>query len=230
MDIAAQAASGRCGEAERELVRAAFEALSEGLIIIQEQRILLANTAAAKLLGHDKPDELAGRPLQHFFPDESWCRELLQGSPKRQCDRHNCELKARQRDGTQLNVAVRCAGFQSGKKALLLMAFHLSQMVHLSRLAKPRQEMEFAGLLAQDVAHQLNNLITGILLYCDLLLGQNGPGDGFRRHVEEIRLAGEQGAALTGQLRAMSRDPERLRQVLLNLMLDARPETATAGE
>lgn len=92
------------------------------------------------------------------------------------------------------------------------------------------EQMEIIGRLAGGIAHDFNNLLTGILLYCDLLragLENNTSGevtgtiagqpeaapenDSMREirelslHVEEMRLASEQGAALTQQLLAIAR-------------------------
>src|SRR6202051_1017824 len=165
------------------------------------------------------------------------------------------------------------------------------------------EKMEVIGRLAGGIAHDFNNLLTGILLYCDLLsagLGGDGlGGDGLAsrglarsstdsgklvkgrseaselwQHVEEVRMAGEQGAALTHQLLAIARkqaaeprpiaineivastnnllrrligersgvvtvldaeagrvlaDPAQLRQILLNLVLNARDAMPKGG-
>jgi signal transduction histidine kinase len=74
-------------------------------------------------------------------------------------------------------------------------------------------EMEAVGRLVSGVAHDFNNLLTGILLYCDLLLtGLKEPH--LRHHAEEIRSAGEHGAALIQQLMVAARrqtiDPQAM--------------------
>ena len=51
------------------------------------------------------------------------------------------------------------------------------------------------GRLVGGVAHDFNNLLTGIM-YCDLLIGELALGSASRRHAEEMRGAGENGAAL----------------------------------
>ena len=67
--------------------------------------------------------------------------------------------------------------------------------------------MEAIGRLVGGVAHDFNNLLTGIMLYCDLLLGELEEDSPPRRHVQEMRMAGEHGAALVHQLLAVARPP-----------------------
>ena len=57
------------------------------------------------------------------------------------------------------------------------------------------------------VAHDFNNLLTGIMLYCDLLMGELEEDSQTRRHVREMRMAGEHGVAMVQQLLAVARPP-----------------------
>jgi signal transduction histidine kinase len=68
--------------------------------------------------------------------------------------------------------------------------------------------MEAVGRLLGGVAHDFNNLITGIMLYCDLLIAGLGGDRRLRHHAQEIRMAGEQSAALIQQLLAVARPRE----------------------
>ena len=45
-------------------------------------------------------------------------------------------------------------------------------------------------MLVGGVAHDFNNLLTGIILYCDLLLGELQEDSQTRRHVREMRTGG----------------------------------------
>jgi len=67
------------------------------------------------------------------------------------------------------------------------------------------ETMEVIGRLACGVAHDFNNLLTGILLYCDLMAASLPRRHRLRRHIAEIRMAGEHGAALTQHLLAVAR-------------------------
>jgi PAS domain S-box-containing protein len=78
------------------------------------------------------------------------------------------------------------------------------------------QKMEAIGRLAGGVAHDLNNILTAISGYCDLLLRGDRP-ERTGRNVAGIRHAAERAASLTQQLLAVSR-----RQVLVPRILDLR--------
>src|SRR5262249_36783140 len=61
------------------------------------------------------------------------------------------------------------------------------------------------GRLVGGVAHDFNNLLTGITLYCDLLLSGLDKGSLLHHYAQEIRAAGDHGAAMIQQLLAVAR-------------------------
>jgi two-component system cell cycle sensor histidine kinase/response regulator CckA len=67
------------------------------------------------------------------------------------------------------------------------------------------QKLEAVGRLVSGVAHDFNNVLTGIMLYCDLLLAESKKHSSSWHHAEAIRMAGQHGAALIGQLMAVAR-------------------------
>lgn len=83
-----------------------------------------------------------------------------------------------------------------------------------SRLRAER--LEAVGRLAGGVAHDFNNLVTGVLLYCDLLLATLEPQHRARKYAEEIRKAGLQTTGLVRQLLAVAR-PGKSEPCLLSL-------------
>lgn len=76
------------------------------------------------------------------------------------------------------------------------------------------QKMEALGVMAGGVAHDLNNILSGILSYPDLLLmdlPQNSP---FRKPLETIKASGENASAVVQDLLALSRKGVYANEVL----------------
>ena len=78
------------------------------------------------------------------------------------------------------------------------------------------QRLEAVGRLAGGVSHDFNNLLTGILGYCDLLLTSMPEGSPYRPDVQKIQAVAQRASSLTRQLLAFSRK-QPMRPVPLNL-------------
>jgi signal transduction histidine kinase/ActR/RegA family two-component response regulator len=72
------------------------------------------------------------------------------------------------------------------------------------RLARS-QKMEALGLLAGGVAHDLNNVLSGIVSYPDLILMELAPDDPIRRQIEGIQKSGHRAAAIVEDLLVLAR-------------------------
>jgi two-component system, cell cycle sensor histidine kinase and response regulator CckA len=288
--------------------QAIFEGAAIGIAICQlDGGILEANPALCRMLGCS-PQELAGRHAFEFQSDprpefghengagllsvsvsERLLVELLRG------DRNSFEIENRYRrkDGSSLCLHLTISLGRDAHRQdafLIAMLADATERKQVEAHLREAEKMEVIGRLAGGIAHDFNNLLTGILLYCDLLSAGLEKGDSDRlgndrkelselsQHVEEVRRAGEQGAALTHQLLAIARkqsseplpiainetvastenllrrligeqielvvsrdsaldaatalvlaDPAQLRQVLLNLVLNARDALPQGG-
>jgi len=76
------------------------------------------------------------------------------------------------------------------------------------------ERMESLGLMAGGVAHDLNNILTGILSYPELLLKGLPPDSSLRKPLETIHKAGERAAAVVAELLTIARGVAAPRQVL----------------
>ena len=79
-------------------------------------------------------------------------------------------------------------------------AEHSSAPVLAEEKLLQTQRWEAVGRLTGGVVHDFNNLLTGVMLYCDLLLSSLDGRDRRRRYAEEIRSAIVQGTGLMKQL------------------------------
>jgi two-component system, cell cycle sensor histidine kinase and response regulator CckA len=79
------------------------------------------------------------------------------------------------------------------------------------------QRWEAVGRLTGGVVHDFNNLLTGVMLCCDLLLSSMDTGDRRRRYADEIRGAIVQASGLVRQLLVFARpQSESAHPLLLN--------------
>jgi signal transduction histidine kinase len=90
------------------------------------------------------------------------------------------------------------------------------------------QRWETVGRLTGGVVHDFNNLLTGVLLYCDLLLTSVDASDRRRRYAEEIRSAVVQAEDLVRQLLVFARPrASELRSLCLNQIAEAMQDLLT---
>jgi two-component system, cell cycle sensor histidine kinase and response regulator CckA len=155
--------------------------------------------------------------------EEQWLGELMRGERTS----FYIEKHYRRKDGSKfLGHLTVSLGHDDRRQPAFLIAMltDATERKQIEGHLYEAEKMEVIGRLAGGIAHDFNNLLTGILLYCDLLsVGLENAGferDGLerrgaenleseirqlRQHVEEVRRAGEQGAAMTQQLMAVAR-------------------------
>src|SRR5580658_6824547 len=90
------------------------------------------------------------------------------------------------------------------------------------------QRWEAVGRLAGGVVHDFNNLLTGVMLYCDLLLSSLDSRDRRRRYADEIRSAIMQATGLVRQLLVFARpQASQVRSLCLNQIAQAMQDLLT---
>ena len=190
--------------------RTIFDGAPMGIVQCDlEGRVLETNPAAQRMLGYSG-DELRGMHFREFtYPEDvdsdlSLFQEVVDGK------RESYELELRYQSKSAATGWVRLSvslvrGVDGKPQFVIGMTEDITARKRAEQRLREVQKMEVVGRLVGGVAHDFNNLLTGITLYCDLLLTGLDPGSRLRHHAEEIRMAGEQGAALIQQLLAISR-------------------------
>ncbi|MEY2928146.1 MAG: hypothetical protein RL367_2623 [Pseudomonadota bacterium] len=114
-------------------------------------------------------------------------------------------------------VALTIAGVRGlGEAAVLLSLRDTSEESKLKKQVAQATKMQAVGQLAGGVAHDFNNILTGILGHCDLMLMRHTPGDSDYDDIQQIRNNANRAAGLTRQLLAFSRQ-QTLRPQTLQL-------------
>jgi PAS domain S-box-containing protein len=190
--------------------RVIFNAAHMGIIQCDLQGFVLeSNPAVERMLGYTRA-ELRGMNFHDFAHPEGTegdarlFHELVEGK------RESYELEARYAGKSSasgwVRLTVSLVRDVDGKPQF---AIGMTEDITERKLAELRlreaQKMEVVGRLVGGVAHDFNNVLTGIMLYCDLLIAGLERGSRLMHHAEEIRMAGQQGGALIQQLLAVAR-------------------------
>ena len=216
-----------CDREER--FRAMFEGAAIGIGTCNlDGHILEGNAALTRMLGYTR-EELTGMNTRQLGSDDSHDDrqqvDLQRDDPLHELkcgtrDSIRQESRYRRKDGSYLwgRLTVSVVHDSGGEPAFLIALLEdTTEHQRAAEKSREAEKMEVIGRLAGGIAHDFNNLLTGVLLYCDLLSDGIEQGNPLLQHVEEIRLAGEQGAALTQQLLAIARKQvTQLQPILIN--------------
>jgi len=125
------------------------------------------------------------------------------------------EVRQRSKDGQVYDAEVSAnwivdddgqpLGFQGITRDITARKAAENERLALEEQLRQSQKMEAIGRLAGGVAHDFNNILTGIIGYADLLLLDLNKDDPAHDDASEIRQAADRAAELTNQLLAFSR-------------------------
>jgi signal transduction histidine kinase/ActR/RegA family two-component response regulator len=113
--------------------------------------------------------------------------------------------------GSELSrqVKARTAGLERAneqlKKEILEREEAQAQRIELEAKLGRAKKMEAIGTLAGGVAHDLNNILSGLVSYPDLLLRTMGPDHAMRSALTTIKSSGEKAAAIVQDLLTLAR-------------------------
>lgn len=125
------------------------------------------------------------------------------------------DIAVRLRDRPDEPIALTIAGARGlGEAAVLLSLKDNTEESRLKREVAQATKMQAVGQLAGGVAHDFNNILTGIIGHCDLMLMRHTPGDSDYDDIQQIRINSNRAAGLTRQLLAFSRQQTLRPQVL----------------
>jgi two-component system cell cycle sensor histidine kinase/response regulator CckA len=195
----------RVGEALNKWVRV-FDLAWWGAAVVDgvDRRIDTVNPAFARLHGYDDPASLRGRLFSDLLPadrstePESWPRDPAG---------RIYETVHRKSDGATIPVQVSVTPLETGgdPDSYVVTVQDLTDLRRTEERLRRAQRMEAVGRLAGGVAHEVNNMMTIILGFSDLLSRELPEPDRRQREVDEIRKAAMRAARITSQLLAFSR-------------------------
>jgi PAS domain S-box-containing protein len=205
--------SRRVATLSEAALRVSIDSLLEGVQVIgRDWTYLYVNDAACQHARRLRTD-LVGRTMMACYPgiEQSEMFVALQRvMTTRQPERITNEF--RYPDGQSAWFELRLEPVPDG---VCVLSVDITEQRRVQAQFRQAQKMEAVGLLAGGVAHDINNVLTAILGYCDLLLERVQTEPDLAADIDEIKTASERAARLTHQLLAFSR-----KQVLQPQVLD----------
>jgi PAS domain S-box-containing protein len=195
-------------EHDEAMLRAVFEASTMAIAVYRatDRTYVRVNTAFAELFGRT-PDEIVGRSAEELNVEEDVANRaalraklerdgVLQGERFRRVD-----ASGRVRDFVFSAVPLQL----DGERLLLFATVDVSETARLEAQLRQSQKLDVLGRLAGGVAHDFNNMLTGIMAASELIAMSLADEDALHDEVAVIRDSAGRAASLTKQLLMFSR-------------------------
>lgn len=190
----------------RQLAQATWE----GILIYDKGRLLQANTQLCQMFGY-REEELIDQQICTNLLDPDSFRALADEPTTDNTGPY--EARGIRRDGTTFPVEIRVKHIDYQGKRVQVAAIRdvsaaeqaLQQKLALTEKLADARRMESLGLMASSVAHDLNNIMAGIITYPELLLMDLGRDFKYREELMMIREAGKRAAAVVNDLLTVAR-------------------------
>jgi two-component system cell cycle sensor histidine kinase/response regulator CckA len=175
------------------------------VVDIKTRRILLANRHTRKTFGSD----IVGQPCHEVLVGRK--KSCPQCSPQLLLDENGQPAESRSWEaknpisGRSYIVYSRAVVWEDGRLVQLQVATDITSMQKMEARLQRAQKMEAIGTLAGGVAHDLNNILSGLVGYPELLLLDLPEGSETRTIVNSIKQAGEKSAAIVQDMLTLAR-------------------------
>jgi two-component system, cell cycle sensor histidine kinase and response regulator CckA len=211
-------------ETEREQFLMAMDQVGESIIITNEfSEIEYVNEAFTAVTGYSKEEVLGKTPailksgqMSHAFYQLMW-HKLLQGKS------WSGRIINRRKDGQHITEDITITPVKDqNQKTIKYIAVKrdISKELMQQRAQQQKQKMESLGLLAGGVAHDFNNILSGIIGSLLVLKEKAGDDSSNASHIDEALKAAGRAGDLVKQILHFSRSSDqKLRPVEIRLLI-----------
>ncbi len=214
-DITEQARAQRAIRQSEEKYRTLIDSIQDGVFINQDGVIRFANGALARMVGCT-PEEMMGEEIRRFVAPED--RDLVGDHYRRwlhdEAVEREYEFQMLHKDGETLvdvNINVDMSTYRN-RPATIGTVKNITQQKRAEEEKKKletrlqrSQKMEAIGALAGGVAHDLNNILSGVVSYPELILMDLPPDSPLRDPIRVVQKSGEKAAAIVQDLLTLAR-------------------------
>ncbi|MBL4584256.1 MAG: PAS domain S-box protein [Pseudomonadales bacterium] len=196
----------------------------DGVITVDEGRVILSFNRSAETLFGYKSQEIIGRRIENLIVEEQYSSRAETGSANDPLTLgFNKVLSAQRKNGEPFDVRLSTAELPmsaSGEKRYVISCKDVTELQKQELQLQQVRKMQALGKLTGGIAHDYNNMLGVVLGYVDLLQEKEIDED-VARYVDQIKKAGQRGASLTNKLLAFSRQKSTESEaVLINTLIE----------
>ncbi len=179
---------------------------SEAIFVSQGQRLKFVNPRAS-LLAEMSVEEMTDQPIARFIhpDDQDFMRRYIAQQPAAGSAR-KCTFRLVNNKNKTIWVRLNTTPIKwQNEFATLNFLNDISEEKRLAEQLQRSEKMETVGMLAGGVAHDLNNILSGLVSYPDLLLLDLPQGSPLREPILTMRKSGERAALIVQDLLTLAR-------------------------
>lgn len=190
----------------RELVEQVPAGVYE--IDVETARFLTINNYMVRVFGYSR-EEFLSMTGYDLWTDEGKqilkqrVERILQGLEVPQV----VEYPGRTKDGREIwaRVYSHFSKSEEGRPVARVVLLDVTEQRRLEQEFLQAQKMEAVGRLAGGIAHEINNALTSVLGYADMIMNATKPLEAFHEEARQIKEGALRAASITSQLLAFSR-------------------------
>jgi len=174
------------------------------LWVLPDGHFLFVNEAASWMLAYSR-EELLGKAVWEVDSEYPKERRAKEWEALKRLGTEVSERTFRRRDGSEFPVEITAQYIRfKGKEYEFAVAFDISKRKHLEAQLRQSQRLESIGTLASGVAHEINNPLTGIINYAQLI-SDRIEDEKLKRFADGIKEEGDRVAGIVRNLLSFSR-------------------------
>lgn len=174
-----------------------------------EGRVIYLNPSFTRVFGWSLEEQI-GKKIDNFVPEKNWPETRMMINKVTVSGESFSGLETRRytKEGNILDISISGSCFRDREGNVAASVINLRDITEQKRFEdqlQKAQKMEAIGMLAGGVAHDLNNILGGLVSYPELLLLQLPEDSPLRKSILTIQKSGEKAAAVVQDLLTLAR-------------------------
>jgi len=194
--------------AHQQRLAAILRASPVGIGLAVDRQLSWTNQTFYQMVGYEK-DSLRGRNTRIFYRDDAEYDRVGKAlyGPMSPSEIAFVETQWVRRDGTVFDCIIRSYPLDKNdpSKGKIFAVADISEAKRLENKLQRAEKMEAIGTLAGGVAHDLNNILSGIVSYPEILLMDLPAGSPLRNPLLTMQKSGERAVEIVQDLLTMAR-------------------------